>query len=208
MPTIAVENSKTIENFVWLPLRVSRTRTPDTPPLPPKPTKRSCTAWPASFAPLPAPEQIHAANHAHVINQWGLRRRVRDSRSRGEGHAGKPEDRAERREVRDRHDVSGVPGRGLGERKNLAAIRTFTGALEAEKTHARLFSEAIALLAAGKRDSRSGSWVGEAQRVLRLPGLRLYLGDRRGARDAARYATARGSASRLSGSGAAGSRVL
>jgi rubrerythrin len=45
------------------------------------------------------------------------------------------------------------------ERKNTAAIRTFHGALEAEKTHARLYSEAIALLAAGKKDS----WIGEAR---------------------------------------------
>jgi rubrerythrin len=45
------------------------------------------------------------------------------------------------------------------ERKNTAAIRTFTGALEAEKTHARLYSEAIALLVAGKKDS----WIGEAR---------------------------------------------
>jgi len=45
------------------------------------------------------------------------------------------------------------------ERKNTAAIRTFHGALEAEKTHARLYSEAIALLAAGKKDS----WIMEAR---------------------------------------------
>jgi rubrerythrin len=45
------------------------------------------------------------------------------------------------------------------EHKNTGAMRTFTGALEAEKTHARLYSEAIALLAAGKKDS----WIGEAR---------------------------------------------
>jgi rubrerythrin len=45
------------------------------------------------------------------------------------------------------------------ERKNTAAIRTFHGALEAEKTHARLYAEAIALLVAGTKDS----WIGEAR---------------------------------------------
>ena len=51
------------------------------------------------------------------------------------------------------------------ERKNTAAIRTFTGALEAEKTHARLYSEAIALLQAGKKDS----WIGEAREFYVCP---------------------------------------
>jgi rubrerythrin len=44
-------------------------------------------------------------------------------------------------------------------RENKAAIRTFTGAMEAEKTHARLYGEAIALLVGGKRES----WIGEAR---------------------------------------------
>ncbi len=43
--------------------------------------------------------------------------------------------------------------------KNTAAVRTFTGAMEAEKTHARLYGEAIALLVGGKKDS----WIGEAR---------------------------------------------
>jgi rubrerythrin len=45
------------------------------------------------------------------------------------------------------------------ERKNNAAIRTFHGALEAEKTHARLYAEAIALLVSGKTDT----WIAEAR---------------------------------------------
>ena len=40
---------------------------------------------------------------------------------------------------------------------NKAAIRTFHFALEAEKTHSRLYGEAIALLVGGKKDS----WIGE-----------------------------------------------
>jgi rubrerythrin len=103
-------------------------------------------------------EQIHAANHARVINMLG-------------GHA---ECEIQIAEVKstlenlktalngENHEVASMyPGflAEATERKNTAAIRTFNGALEAEKTHARLFSEAIALLAAGKKDS----WIGEAR---------------------------------------------
>ena len=44
-------------------------------------------------------EQIHAANHAHVINQVGRRAECETAEGGGEQHAGKPEDRAERRET-------------------------------------------------------------------------------------------------------------
>ncbi|HEY2469825.1 MAG TPA: rubrerythrin family protein [Terracidiphilus sp.] len=37
--------------------------------------------------------------------------------------------------------------------QNTAAVRTFNWALEAEKTHSRLFTEAISLLKSGKKDS-------------------------------------------------------
>jgi rubrerythrin len=40
-----------------------------------------------------------------------------------------------------------------------AAVRSMTGALEAEKCHARLYGEAVALLQGGKRDS----WIGAAR---------------------------------------------
>jgi len=40
-----------------------------------------------------------------------------------------------------------------------AAVRSMTGALEAEKCHARLYGEAVALLQGGKRDS----WIGTAR---------------------------------------------
>ena len=51
------------------------------------------------------------------------------------------------------------------ERRFMVAISSFTGALAAERTHARLFSEAIALLAAGKRDS----WISEAREFYVCP---------------------------------------
>ena len=44
-------------------------------------------------------------------------------------------------------------------RGNKGAIRTFTYALEAEKTHARLYGEAIALLVG----ARSDSWIVESR---------------------------------------------
>jgi rubrerythrin len=49
--------------------------------------------------------------------------------------------------------------------KNTAAIRTFKGALEAEKTHARLYGEAIALLTGGKKDS----WLAAAREFYVCP---------------------------------------
>jgi rubrerythrin len=103
-------------------------------------------------------EQIHAANHARVINMLG-------------GHAECEIQIAEVKSTLDNlkaalngenYEVESMYPAFLAEateRKNTGAIRTFNGALEAEKTHARLFSETIALLAAGKRDS----WISEVR---------------------------------------------
>jgi len=107
-------------------------------------------------------EQIHLTNHAHVLGLMG-------------GHA-----ECEIRAVPvkttlenlktalngEQYEIDSMYPAFLEEateRKNTAAIRTFTGAIEAEKTHARLFSEAIALLAAGKKDSSVETWLGEAR---------------------------------------------
>ena len=43
--------------------------------------------------------------------------------------------------------------------KNTAAVRTFHWAMEAEKSHARLYTEAIALL----EDGRTDTWIAEAR---------------------------------------------
>ncbi|MGA2807804.1 MAG: rubrerythrin family protein [Terracidiphilus sp.] len=103
-------------------------------------------------------EQIHATNHARVIHQMG-------------GHA---ECAIHPVEVKstlenlkaalngEQYEIDTMyPGflEEAEEQKNTAAIRTFTGAMEAEKTHARLYSEAIALLVTGKKDS----WIAEAR---------------------------------------------
>jgi rubrerythrin len=109
-------------------------------------------------------EQIHAANHARVIGQLG-------------GH---PECEIHPVDVKstlenlkaalngETYEINTMyPGfiAEATERKNNAALRTFHGAMEAEKTHARLYAEAIALLAAGKKDS----WIGETREFYVCP---------------------------------------
>lgn len=103
-------------------------------------------------------EQIHAANHSRVLHQLG-------SRSECEIHPVEVKSTLDNLKAAlngEKYEIDVMyPGflEEATEHKNVAAIRTFTGALEAEKTHARLYSEAIALLAAGKRDS----WIAEAR---------------------------------------------
>jgi rubrerythrin len=103
-------------------------------------------------------EQIHAANHSRVLHQLG-------SRSECEIHPVEVKSTLENLKAAlngEKYEIDTMyPGflAEATEHKNVAAIRTFTGALEAEKTHARLYSEAIALLAAGKKDS----WIAEAR---------------------------------------------
>ena len=103
-------------------------------------------------------EQIHASNHSRVLHQLG-------SRSECEIHPVDVKSTLENLKTAlngEQYEIDTMyPGflEEAKERKNTGAIRTFTGALEAEKTHARLYSEAIALLVAGKRDS----WIGEAR---------------------------------------------
>jgi rubrerythrin len=103
-------------------------------------------------------EQIHAGNHARVIVQLGgqvkftiheieVKSTLENLKAALEG---------------EQYEVSTMYPEFLAEataRNNTAAIRAFHGALEAEKTHARLYSEAIALVEAGKKDS----WVGKTK---------------------------------------------
>jgi rubrerythrin len=103
-------------------------------------------------------EQIHAANHARVIGQL-------------HGHAERVIHPVEVKSTLEnlktalggeQYEVATMyPGflEEAAARKNSLAIRTFTSAIEAEKTHARLYGEAIALLEAGKKDS----WIGAAR---------------------------------------------
>jgi rubrerythrin len=103
-------------------------------------------------------EQIHAANHARVIKQLG-------GEAKCEIHAVEVKSTLENLKAAlsgEQYEIDTMyPGflEEATERKNTAAIRTFHGALEAEKTHARLYGEAIALLVGGKRES----WISEAR---------------------------------------------
>jgi rubrerythrin len=103
-------------------------------------------------------EQIHAANHARVIKQLG-------GEAKCEIHAVEVKSTLENLKAAlsgEQYEVDVMyPGflKEAEDRKNTAAIRTFTGAMEAEKTHARLYGEAVALLVGGKVDS----WIGEAR---------------------------------------------
>jgi rubrerythrin len=97
-------------------------------------------------------EQIHAANHARVIQQLG-------GEARCAIHPVVVASTLENLKVAlygERHEVEIMYPGFITEAKaqgNSAAVRTFTGALEAEKTHVRLYCEAIALLESGRADT-------------------------------------------------------
>jgi rubrerythrin len=93
-------------------------------------------------------EQIHATNHARVIRQLGSEPTATIHRNEvnstlenlNEARAG------------ERYEIDSMYPEFIREAKghnNTAAVRTLEWALEAEKAHARLFSEAIAVLDAG-----------------------------------------------------------
>src|SRR5664279_399443 len=103
-------------------------------------------------------EQIHANNHARAIRQLG----------------GEPNATFHHIEVKstlenlraalsgEQHEIDVMYPELLKEaeaRNNSTAIRTLDWALEAEKTHARLYNEAIALVEGGE----THSWVGSVR---------------------------------------------
>lgn len=103
-------------------------------------------------------EQVHAANHARVIKQLG-------GEAKCEIHPAEVKSTLENLKTAlagETYEVDVMYPEFLAEataRENKAAIRTFTGAMEAEKTHARLYGEAIALLEGGDLKS----WIGAAR---------------------------------------------
>jgi rubrerythrin len=109
-------------------------------------------------------EQIHAANHARVIKQLG-----------GEAqctiHAVEVKTTLDNLKAAlggEQYEIDTMYPGFLEEAtasKNTAAIRSFHGALEAEKTHARLYGEAIALLTGGQKDS----WIGATREFYVCP---------------------------------------
>ncbi len=103
-------------------------------------------------------EHIHAQNHARVIKQLG-------GEAHCEIHPVGVKSTLENLKVAlagETYEIDTMYPDFLAEaqaRKNTAAIRTFSWALEAEKTHARLYSEAIALVDGGAPDG----WIHEAR---------------------------------------------
>jgi rubrerythrin len=100
-------------------------------------------------------EHIHAGNHARVIKQQGgtplADIRVAEVRSTLENlriALGGEQFEIETMYPEFIHNAKGA--------NNDAALRTFEWALEAEKTHARLFAEAITMVAKGEKESRAG----------------------------------------------------
>jgi rubrerythrin len=109
-------------------------------------------------------EQIHAGNHARVIKQLG-------GEAQCNLHAVEEKTTLENLKAAlggEQYEIDTMyPGflAEATERKNTAAMRTFHGALEAEKTHARLYGEAIAMLVGGKTDS----WIGASREFYVCP---------------------------------------
>ena len=103
-------------------------------------------------------EQIHAANHARVIKQLS-------GEAKCEIHAVEVKSTLDNLKAAlsgEQYEIDTMYPGFLEEataHNATSAIRTFTGALEAEKTHARLYGEAIALLVGGKKDS----WISAAR---------------------------------------------
>ena len=103
-------------------------------------------------------EQIHATNHARVLGQLG-------SRAECEIHPVVVKSTLENLKTAlagEMYEIETMYPAFVDEataRMHTGAVRTFNWALEAEKTHARLYSKAIALLEAGTTDG----WLSEAR---------------------------------------------
>jgi rubrerythrin len=102
-------------------------------------------------------EQIHAANHARVIRSLG-------GNAECEIHEPQVADTLENLKTAlggEQYEIDPMyPGfiAEAKERGNDAAVRVFHFAIEAEKTHARLYAKAIAFVEAGNKDV----WVAQA----------------------------------------------
>lgn len=163
MPAIAAENQKTVENLLAAFEGESNAHAKYTAFA----VKADAEGWRGAaslFRAAARAEQIHAANHARVIKQLG-------GEATCEIHPVDVEGTLENLKTAlagETYEIEAMyPGflAEAEEQKNTAAIRTFHGALEAEKTHQRLYGEAIALVEAGKK----GAWVGAAREFYVCP---------------------------------------
>jgi len=163
MPAIVAENATTVENLLTAFGGESNAHAKYTA-FAVKADEDGLHGAASLFRAAARAEQIHATNHARVIGQMG-------GHAECEIHNVEVKSTLENLKTAlngEQYEIDTMYPDFLAEateRKNTAAIRTFTGALEAEKTHARLYSEAIALLAAGKKDS----WIGETREFYVCP---------------------------------------
>jgi rubrerythrin len=157
MPVIAAENAVTVENLMVAFEGESNAHAKYTA-FAAKADEDGLHGAASLFRAAARAEQIHAANHARVINQLG-------GRAECIIHAVAAQSTLENLKAAlggETYEIDTMyPGfiAEAEERKNTAALRTFNWALEAEKTHRRLYGEAIALLESGE----IASWLAAAR---------------------------------------------
>jgi rubrerythrin len=155
MPGIVAENTTTVENLMAAFEGESNAHAKYTA-FAAKADEEGLGGAASLFRAAARAEQIHASNHARVIGQLG-------GHAECQIHAVEVQSTLENLKTAqggENYEIETMyPGflAEAQEHKNTAAIRTFNWALEAEKTHSRLYGEAIALLEAGN----TGSWIGE-----------------------------------------------
>lgn len=109
-------------------------------------------------------ERVHAARHARAMKQLGVNAWSAPHQVEVKSTLENMRDALEGEE----HEIAeSYPGFLEQARKmrNQTVIRSFTWAMESEKSHARLYGEAVALLEAG----RSDSWIEIAQEFYVCP---------------------------------------
>jgi rubrerythrin len=109
-------------------------------------------------------EHFHAASHARAIRQLGMKARCTQRELNVKSTLENMSDALAGEEYEINAMYPDVLA-GARKRRNQAVIRTFAWALEAEKSHARLYAEAVALLEAG----RSDSWIEVAREFFVCP---------------------------------------
>jgi rubrerythrin len=151
MPTIAAENETTIQNLLAAYEGESNAHAKYIA-FAVKADEDGFLGVASLFRAAGRAEQIHATNHARVIKQLG-------GEAKCKIHPVEVKTTLDNLKAAlsgEQHEIDVMYPEFLAEATahgNTLAIRTLTGALEAEKTHARLYGEAIALVQGGKLDS-------------------------------------------------------
>jgi rubrerythrin len=151
MPTIAAENETTIQNLLAAYEGESNAHAKYIA-FAVKADEDGFLGVASLFRAAGRAEQIHATNHARVIKQLG-------GEAKCKIHPVEVKTTLDNLKAAlsgEQHEIDVMYPEFLAEATahgNTLAIRTLTGALEAEKTHARLYGEAIPLVQGGKLDS-------------------------------------------------------